>query len=133
MRHVFDYIFYKSYMWNKWSNDSLKKYGISYNTDLVFDGIWGLSVIQASIVIGVFNFLILVFNIQTEVESILLYIWGGAFLAIYVCNEYYYRRLKKYKRVIEELSRKRFSNIPMLFIILFSLAFVCGSIFLPKQ
>jgi polyferredoxin len=108
-------------MWQKSQNEYFRGYGIPIYTDLIFDGIFGLSVIQSLFVIAIANLFVWFLGI-TSVDPAMLYVWGGISIVIYLYNEYYYRRRKHYKDVLKYFRRKKLSNIPMLISIVTSLA-----------
>lgn len=131
MRAFFDYIFYKLYVWHKWNNELLQRQGIPWNTDLLFDAIWGLSIMQGFIFIAIINVIITLFKLVV-LDPFLLYIWGGSIVVIYIYNDYYYRRNKKSKSVIRGFSKKRYSNIPIIMFLVVGVMSMLFSVYLLK-
>jgi hypothetical protein len=132
MRRLFDTIFYQSYIRSQKGNERSRRNGVPWHVDAIFNAIWDLSIIQACVVIGIVNILVAILGYKQEVDAILLYIWGGILSVLYVYNEFYYRRSKRYKAIIGLFSNAQFRKMPVLFIAVCSLSFGLLSVFLLK-
>jgi hypothetical protein len=133
MRKFFDTIFYQSYIVSVKANKKAEKDGIPWHMDAIFNAIWDITLIQVFTIVGCVNMLIAIFGLREMISGSLLYVWGGIFVTIYLYNEFYYRRSRRYKTIIRRFSNDKYKKVPLNAVLIFSLAYGFLSVVVMKQ